>query len=294
MKKGKILILGAGSIGSYLAAKFFRANYHVDVIGRKADRIGEHLLINSKRYDFPPTSKEISTQSTYDFVFLTCKIYDLKKNLINLSKTSPKSKIIILLQNCLFDISEFEHTYQKNFTSVLVYDGFNLSNNKLKHTKGSGFLVGNDKYSESLLQLFKDSLIETKTTSNIVQHRVEKTIFNCTTNIFSATYSRTLRELFADDKITKHMKNVLYESYEVLSKEIEINQDKQDMWKKLTQQAKNLDHYTSTCQDARENKVTELSYLNGFIIKLGRKVGVATPCTIEAVNNFKSKYPNLY
>ncbi|WP_226646063.1 ketopantoate reductase family protein [Microbulbifer variabilis] len=294
MKKGKILILGAGSIGSYLAAKFFHANYHVDVIGRKADRIGERLYINNKKFDFPLTSSEINVQLTYDFIFLTCKIFDLKKNLHNLKKRSPKSKIIILLQNCLYDISELERIYNQDLTSILVYDGFNLTDNKLKHTKGSGFLIGSDKHSENLLHLFKDSYIEIKTTDNILQHRIEKAIYNCAINIFSATYSKTVRELFADEKISERMQKILYESHEVLSQEMEISQDKEVMWDNLHRLASNLDHYASTYQDVRENKVTELAFLNGFIIDLGRKVGVATPLNIEAVDNFKKKYPNLY
>ncbi|WP_444921373.1 ketopantoate reductase family protein [Microbulbifer sp. CnH-101-G] len=294
MQKGKILILGAGSIGSYLAAKFFHTNYHVDVIGRKADRIGDRLYINNQTFDFPLTSSEVNIQLTYDFIFLTCKVFDLKKNLHKLKERSPKSKVIILLQNCLFDISELERTYNQDLTSLLVYDGFNLSENRLKHTQGSGFLIGSDKHTESLLHLFKDSHIEIKKTENIQQHRIEKAIYNCVINIFSATHSKTIKELFADAEIIEHMQNILYESHEVLSQEMEIAQTKEIMWDNLSRLASNLDHHTSTYQDVRENKVTELAFLNGFIIDLGRKVGVATPLNIEAVDKFKRKYPNLY
>ncbi|GAB2895252.1 ketopantoate reductase family protein [Microbulbifer echini] len=294
MKKGEILIFGAGSVGSYLAAKLALSGHNINVIGRKAEKIGSYLYINDEKFHFPTTSTNINSQIKYNYIFLTCKIYDLKNNLQHLKRWSPKSEIIILLQNCFFDITEFKNTYPQELTSILVFDGFNLTGNRLKHTKGAGFLLENTKYSERLTQLLKDSNIETRTTDNMLQHRAEKTIYNCAINIFSAIYSKTVRELFANSSTLERMKNVFYESYEVLSQEIDIPQDKESLWNHLIQFAGTLNHYASTYQDVRENKVTEIAFLNGFIIDLGRKVGVATPYNIEAVKIFKKKYPNFY
>ncbi|MFA0812711.1 2-dehydropantoate 2-reductase [Microbulbifer epialgicus] len=104
MHKEKILILGAGSIGSYLAAKLYKSHYHVDVIGRKAEKIGLQIFINSEKFDFPPTSRHVKDSNIYDFVLLSSKIYDLENNLNFLAKCKFQSKVIILLQNGFFDI----------------------------------------------------------------------------------------------------------------------------------------------------------------------------------------------
>ena len=37
---------------------------------------------------------------------------------------------------------------------------------------------------------------------------------------------------------------------------------------------KNMNHYAPTYQDVTMNKITEISSLNGFIIKLGHKIGI--------------------
>ncbi len=78
MKSTNIMVSGAGSIGSYLAAKMYASGYHVDVIGRKAGKIGDSLYINNQKYDFPTVSTEINTGKVYDFLFLTSKMFEFK------------------------------------------------------------------------------------------------------------------------------------------------------------------------------------------------------------------------
>jgi len=55
-----------------------------------------------------------------------------------------------------------------------------------------------------------------------------------------------------------------------------------------------MNHYASTYQDVKMNKITEISSLNEFIIELGHKIGIETPYNTEIVNEFKAKYPELY
>ncbi len=294
MKSKNILIFGAGSIGSYLAAKIHASEYQVDVIGRKAEKIGNYLYINNEKFEFPTVSTEIDTNKTYDFLFLTSKMFDLKNNMTYLSEIGLQSKTIVLMQNCFFDISEYKKIYNQNITSILVYDGFDLIGNKLTHTKGAGFFIEENKSSDNLYSLLKSSNIEINKIDDIILKRAEKTIYNCSTNIFSAIYSKSLKELFEDDLLVQRIKNVFYESYEILSNKVKILDDRKSLWNKFSKLVKNMNHYASTYQDVKMNKITEISFLNGFIIELGHKIGIETPYNTEIVNEFKTKYPKLY
>jgi len=203
----------------------------------------------------------------YTIFFITSKIFDLKKNIIHLSKTGVQSKTIILTQNCFFDILEYKKIYNQNLTSIIVYDGFNLVGNRLTHTKRAGFFIEEDKKTESLYLLLKHSDIEINKIDDICLKRAEKTICNCALNIFSATYSKSYKELFEDDLIIQRIRNVFYESYEILSKKVNFLDDRETLWNNLYKIVKNMNHYASTYQDVKMNKITEISSLNGFIIE---------------------------
>ncbi len=294
MKSENILIFGAGSIGSYLAAKIYNSEYHVDVVGRKAEKIGSDLYINNEKYAFPTVSNEITTDNKYDFLFMTSKIFDLKKNLSYLTKIGLQSKTIVLVQNCFFKIGEYKKISEQNITSILVYDGFNLIDNQLDYIKGAGFIIEDNQSSENLYLLLKNADIAISKTDDIIRQRAEKTIYNCSINIFSAIYSKSFRELFEDDPMVQRIRNVFYESYEILSQKVENLQDRKTLWNNFSKVVKNMNHYASTYQDVRMNKITELAFLNGFIIESGSKMNIATPYNTEIIKEFKTKYFELY
>ncbi|AWF81187.1 hypothetical protein BTJ40_10355 [Microbulbifer sp. A4B17] len=294
MKEEKILILGAGSIGSYLAAKLYSTGYHVDVIGRKAERIGNQLYINDKKYLFPSTSRQINNNTNYDVVLLTSKIYDLKKNLNLLTKSNIKVKIIVLLQNCFFDISDYNKSYEKNMISAIVNDGFNLNGNRLTYIRGKGFFIEEGKHGQRICSIFENAGIEQTKTQKITQQRAIKAIFNCSSNIFSAIYLKSYRELFKDKRITERIRNTYFEAYDILSRKVEFNQNKEYLWNNIYQRVKDMNHYPSTYQDVKANKITEISFLNGHIVRLGQEMNIATPYNSEAIKEFREKYPALY
>ncbi|WHI49296.1 ketopantoate reductase C-terminal domain-containing protein [Microbulbifer sp. MLAF003] len=294
MKDEKILVLGAGSVGSYLATKLYNAQYHVDVIGRKAEKVGRQLYINNKKYNFPPVSKALKNGTSYDIVLLTSKLFDVKENLDLLAKSKIKSKINILLQNCIFDTSEFIGSSEKNTFIAVVNDGFNLRGNQLTYIRGKGFLIEKSEHTCKIYSVFKDAEIEIATTKQISQQRAIKAIFNCSTNIFSAIYLKNYKGLFEDEKITKRIRNTYFESYDILSRKIEFDQSKETLWDNIYHRVKDMNHYPSTYQDIKENKKTEIASLNGHIVELGRKMNIPTPYNSEAIKEFKSRYPNLY
>ena len=57
---------------------------------------------------------------------------------------------------------------------------------------------------------------------------------------------------------------------------------------------KTFDHYTTTYQDVMRKKKTEVSFINGYILELGRKLGIPTPYTLELIKQFQTKYSGLY
>lgn len=292
----KILVYGAGSIGSYLAAKLYAKGHDVDVIGReKAKAIGDKIYINEEEYNFPKVCEELNHDKKYDYVFLTSKYYDLKKNLEELTNSGIKTDLIVLIQNTYIDNSWYINLIKNTpFVITSVFEGYNLSdNNKLSVSKSFGwFLDEGDLLSRDVYNLFQDANINVHLTDDIDIKRAEKTVLNCSVNILSAYYDLPIKDLFADKNILKEMQGVFDESYEVLSELIPMH-SKRSLWNTFLAW-KTLNHYTTTHQDVKKNKKTEAYFMNGFIVELGRKMGIPTPNNGALIGKFKEKYPDLY
>ncbi|MFA0812712.1 ketopantoate reductase family protein [Microbulbifer epialgicus] len=173
-------------------------------------------------------------------------------------------------------------------------DGFNLIGNQLTYIKGKGFFIEEDRNTLKLYSIFEGAGIEVRKIHNMNLQRAQKTIYNCSTNIFSAIYLKTFRELFEDEKLTERIKHTFFETYKILSKKVDLRQDKEILWDKFYKVVKNMNHYSSTYQDIRANKITEIAFLNGQIVKLGQEMNIATPYNCRAIKEFREKYPTLY
>jgi 2-dehydropantoate 2-reductase len=295
MPKKKILVYGAGSIGSYLAAKLYAAGHEVDVIGReKAKAIGDKIYINDEEFNYPLVYDEIDSTKKYNYIFVTSKYYDLKRNLETITNSGVMTDLIVLIQNTYIDNSWYINLIKNApFVVVSVFEGFNLEGNKLKFIKTAGWFLDEDMLSRDAYSLLKDSDVNVQLTEDIDIKRAEKTVFNSASNVFSALEGKTLRELTEDRETLKQMQLVFDESYDIMSELIPIH-SRRSLWNTFLSFVKNMDHYSTTYQDVKQNKRTEVFFLNGFIIELGRKFGIPTPNNLEIVKKFKEKYPELY
>ncbi len=294
-EKKKILVYGAGSLGCYLAAKLYSVGHKVDVIGRsKADAIKGKLYINDELYNFPAVKKEINSEEHYNYIFLTSKYYDLKKNLETLVNSGVRFDTLVLIQNTYIDNLWYYHLIKdKPIVTISVVEGFNLDANKLHFRSAAGWFVEDDILGKDIYLLLKNTGININLTDDINKRRAEKSVFNCSLNIFSAYYQKTISDLFKDREIFKEMQNVFSETYDILSEILPMRSEKA-LWKAFLESYKKMDHYASTYQDVIRNKKTEISFLNGFIVELGRKMDMPTPRNIDIVHKFKAKYPDLY
>jgi 2-dehydropantoate 2-reductase len=290
-----ILIYGAGSIGCYLAAVLTKAGHCVDVVGRsKAKDIGKTLYINSVPYDFPKVLDEKQIKGYYNYVFVTSKFYDLRSNLEAIAKAKLKFDTLVLIQNTYVDdIWYYNLIKSKPIATISVYEGFNLDGNQLKLTQFYGWSIENDMLGKDVYLLLKGAGVNINFTDDCRIKRAEKTIVNSTLNALSAINKCTVKELFDKRNTLSQMKKLFSESYEVLSQIIKLK-SKRTLWTSFLHDARNANHYTSTYQDVVKNKKTEVSFLNGFISELGKKMNIHTLENDKIIQEFKKMYPKLY
>lgn len=292
--KKNILVYGAGSIGSFLAAKLYAQGHNVEVIGReKAKAIGQTLYINDEKYAFPKVYDEIDYNKKYDYIFVTSKYYDLKRNLEDISNSGVKVDLIVLIQNTYIDNSWYINAIKNTpFVVTSIFEGYNLEGNKLHVASRAGWAMEDGFLSKDVYVLLKNANIPVQLVEDIDLKRAEKTVLNCSISAISAIKQKTLKELFESKEDVKTMLGLFDETYNIISELMPMHSKRSLQAFFMTH--KTMDVPASAYIDIKKNKKTEIYFLNGFIIELGKKMGIPTPHNIDIVHKFKEKYPDLY
>jgi 2-dehydropantoate 2-reductase len=227
----------------------------------------------------------------FDYVFVTSKLYDLKKNLKQLLKNHIKAEYLVSIQNGLVDESLYTpYIKNPNFTSISVFEGFRLVENQLTVALTKiGWKTDSSLCGKKVSKLLKSAGINCVTEKDLEAVKAEKTIMNCSVNLLSAIEKKTIFELCANTKTRRVIDKLFDESYEVLSNSFDLG-GREKLRRKFYKTVGQMKHYSSTYQDALSGRKTEASFLNGYIIKLAAKYHVKTPTNRKVVNKFKRMY----
>jgi 2-dehydropantoate 2-reductase len=103
--------------------------------------------------------------------------------------------------------------------------------------------------------------------------RTEKSIVSCSLNGLSAIYNKTFTELFEDKALSARIELLFDECYNILSANLPLG-DRLALKVRLFRDWRYTEHYSSMWQDVNDSKTTEIDFLNGYLIELGKKHGI--------------------
>ncbi len=275
----KILVFGAGSIGTFLGTKLYAAGYNVLLYGRrKLKSLQDKIVINGEVYKLPPRCYQLQPDD-YNLILVTTKLYDVKSALEEIGKYHFNPQIIAFIQNGIVD-QDFYVEFQEHpgLITVSVFNGYNLTdNNIIVRESHLGLQVEDTVAGRKICDLFTSAGIRCHPTPNIQQMRVKKLIANAALNALSAIEKKTIGELIGDKKIKEVVDEIIQESWAVLKDEYHLPslESLQEEIYQLSIKVK--EHYSSMYQDLISGRNTEIEFLNGFIVNLGRKKGIKTP-----------------
>lgn len=272
----------------YLGAKLHAKGHDVTLLGRrKLADVPDEIYINEQKYSLPKRQTELTKGASYDFVFITSKLYDLE-NILGLIKDSGvKTKILVSIQNGLVDNTKYKKLLGDQHLVVLsVFEGYRLTDNTLHMTPTElGWKVEDGKEGVLVSELLQDAGILCKPEAHLDMFRVEKTILNCCLNAMSAIEGKHFKDLFSVEKCRRRIGLLFDECYLVLSKIYDL-EDKETLKNRMEKVWSKMEHYSSTYQDMVSGRPTEIDFLNGYIVLLGKKHGVPTPENALIISEF--------
>ncbi|MBI2650934.1 2-dehydropantoate 2-reductase [Candidatus Woesearchaeota archaeon] len=290
----KIIVLGAGAIGSLYGAKLSELN-DITLVGRQqhADEINKQGLkiigLEENTYKIKAITKVEKIEEN-TLILLTTKVYDSENAIMHIKNLIKKDTIILCLQNGLDSENIVKKIVGKK---CIVLRGITnvgasfLKPGTVQYNSVSYTAIEKSEksaVSDELASMFKKCGLNGYVSEDIKKDSWKKLILNCVLNPVSAIL-KVENRVIADKKLDTLKKLIIEECLKVAEKD-NINFDI-DFVKSINEALKDSKNISSMQQDILKGKHTEIDYLNGAVVSLGKKYGIECKVNEALVNMIK-------
>lgn len=304
MQKPQIFIVGAGSIGRYLAAQL-NPLAHVTLIARRdrgftgSSEGARTLEIKWSKGENLPLVREEATLKSFDeiaqfppesSVFIAPKAFDLKSALTQIAPRLAQDTHLVLCQNGLAIADEARtqlaalNAPPVSISRAIFWLGVKPTNSGTLLVSGIPGGIEWASLPDSLkapltlqvIGLIEKSGIPVRLGSSIAQAEWNKALWNITLNALCALAGAPNRAAADDPDLRPIAEQVLNEALAVARAEgVRVSADcTEKIFEACRATGSNLN---STLQDLTAGRPTEIPWLNGAIVRLAAKNGIAVP-----------------
>jgi 2-dehydropantoate 2-reductase len=285
----QVLMVGAGSVGGFFGAHLAKSNPNVSFLLRPKTlaAVKQHgLTIRSATGSFtvrPRATSDPRELPTPDLIIFSVKAYDLEEVMAQLEPVMTDRTTILTLQNGV----DTEDRLIARVRRDCVVGGVAFIYSKIaapgvidhykKGTVAIGELMGHKSPRLwAIAEIFKQAGIPCQLTDDIRRTKWEKMCWNCVFNPLT---------VIIDDKVAKALDHpeMLWVIHQIVGEVAAVAAAVKvplasDMAEKVVRWTEELrDIHTSMYDDWKAGRPTEIDYLNGYIAKLGRELGIPTP-----------------
>lgn len=297
----KIMVVGVGGVGGYLASVLC-ANYpEVTVIARKerkavliknglvlhSDFFGEHVF-------HPAVTDAPATAGVQDIIFVCVKNYSLTEALTSIIPCVTDHTIVVLVMNGTGHAQLAKHIISKGqLVDTAIY--ITSASNPDYSTKQMGLFarifIGPEKEPapQKVYAALNHPGLKARLVPDINVEVWNKYITNCAYNVITAYYRGTIAQVFEQPQGKEEFHTLLAESYAVAkAKGINLAPDLVESiyTRVLNQKDKNTS--SSLARDIIAGRPSELETFSGDLIRLAHTVAIPVPCTEKMYKAIKA------
>jgi 2-dehydropantoate 2-reductase len=274
-----IIILGAGGIGSTYGALLSRDN-NVMIVGNKAhvDAVNSNgLLISGEKKEIFRPRADTETREILDrtLILLTTKAQDSASAVEGIKPLLRRDTVILILQNGL---GNEEAVRQAVGSKVEILRGITtLAAEFFKPGQirfwGGTTIIEHHAAAEKIAETFNKSGLKTVVSKDINTEIWNKLIINSVINPLTAVFRVRDREI-----CSRSLREV---RHQIVSECVAVGKTqgiefRPDLAEIIDKEIVNYTNFSSMCQDIMKGKKTEIDFLNGRIVELGRENHVST------------------
>jgi len=279
----KIAVMGAGAVGSYYGAMLARAGHAVTLIGRpalvQAVRAAGLLLESAHftgRVMLEADSRPAAVAGA-GLVLVCVKSGDTATAASQIAAHVDPEAVVLSLQNGVDNADTLGQVLGRPVVPAVVYVATDVPTpGHVRHHGRGELVIGPSESSERIAALLREAAIPTTVSAQVRDALWAKLVINCVYNALSAISQLPYGELVRGQGVLAVMRDVYGECVAVAR--ADGVQLPGDLWSEVMAIAEHMaGQRSSTAQDLRRGKPSEIDYLNGTIVRLGRQAGIATP-----------------
>jgi len=282
----KILVYGAGGVGSFIGAFLKRSGFDVTFLCR-GERFN-FLKSNGLRLEsilgnifFPKISvlKKLSHTKKFDIIINTVKLYDFESSLKDILDKLTGDFIILPFQNGVYaeELIKKKIGQKKTFGAVAQISSTINNKQVVKHNgRLATFFVGsyNGKHNEKLEDFCQKSIecgLNIFLKEDIRQKVWEKFIFLSAFSGITTLSEKPIGDIFGNKDLKKMFVNAMNETYTLAKLSgVCFKQNPVNVWLEKISKMPN-DYTSSMFVDYKNEKKLELDWLSGFVVKNSKK-----------------------
>ncbi|MCQ5377738.1 MAG: 2-dehydropantoate 2-reductase [Candidatus Methanomethylicia archaeon] len=276
----RILIVGGGAIGSCYGAYLSRGN-DLTLICRAAhaEAINSHGLVVSGALEGTfrlKASTQVTEVPPQTLILLTTKAQDVAEAARALEPSLRADTVILALSNGIRIKETIQEMTESRFEVVrgLAFMAAELFERGRVTCWAGTTLIERTKTGEEIRALFARSGLRAELTEEIKKEEWKKLIINCIINPLTAALRARDNEIAAP--ALRDVRRSIFEECASVAEAEGVRLDRNfetEVERKIT----GYTNYSSMYQDLAKGKRTEIAFLNGTVVELGRKHGIRTP-----------------
>jgi len=291
----KIVVVGAGAVGSFYGAMLARAGHAVVLIGRPAHadairRDGLRLEMAGRSESVRLEARsDIAAARGADLVLVSVKSSDTAAVARELAPVLARDAVVVSLQNGVENVDAIAREVEATVVPAVVYVATAMPAPGAVRHHGRGDLVigprtraaASDRalaeQLDALVALFATAGVAVKVSLDVVAELWSKLMVNCAYNAISALAQASYGDMVALAPVRELQRTVVAEVCAVAAAsgvELPLVASIEAMDRIAPSMPAQL---SSTAQDVSRGKPSEIDHLNGFVARRGRELGVATP-----------------
>ena len=285
----RIAVMGAGAVGCYFGGILARAGAPVTLIGRarhvEAIRRDGLLLehLHFRQQISIAASSDVSAARDADIVLFCVKTYDTEEAAQTLASHLRSDALVLSLQNGVDNVERIRSVTKIHAIPAVVYVAVATSApGRIRHSGRGDLIIGNLPGSacrhelSAIAAIFERAAIPCLVSGNIEADLWTKMIINCAYNAISALGRSQYGPIVQNPWTRGVMTQVTEEAIAVAcAAGVRLSEGVVEAVLKLAETMSGAT--SSTAQDIARGSRTEIDSLNGYVVRLGARLRVATP-----------------
>jgi 2-dehydropantoate 2-reductase len=279
----QVAVIGAGAVGCYYGGLLLKAGHDVTFIGRQphVDAINAHgLLLDTQSFKGHLPAKaatDTTALASPDLVLFCVKSADTEEAGRSIAGRLRPETSVLTLQNGVDNPQRLSAVTGHAVIPAVVYVGSEMAGpGHVRHHGGGDLAIGAAPESQALAQTLGAAGIGTTIADDIDVTLWSKLVINCAFNALSAvagiSYGPMLEVEGTRDVVARAVQEAV-----MVARASGVSMPEDILQQILKIPAAMPNQMSSTAQDVARGKPSEIDFLNGYVVRKGAELGVATP-----------------